>query len=108
MDGTRLSLLVRLGMTAALMCGQSAQAQGIHRCKIAGHMVYQATPCAPEPPAAFPAPAAKAAAAPLPAPKKKTLADLLRERDGGSSASSAPREVQGDGADLLRSRMGAL
>jgi len=94
---------------AVLLCCHSAQAQGIKKCMIAGHMVYQATPCAPEAPAAIPAAAAKVAAVPLVvAPQKKTLADLLRERDGGTNASSAPREVQGDGANLLRSRMGAL
>jgi len=94
---------------AALLCCHSAQAQGIKKCMIAGHMVYQATPCAPEAPAAIPAAATKVAAAPLlVAPKKKTLADLLRERDGGANTSSTPREVQGDGANLLRSRMGAL
>ena len=75
---------------------------------IDGRMVYQSTPCALEPrsDAGSSAPIALAAVNPA-APKKKTLADVLRERDGGAQARPASREAQGDGANVLRSRMGA-
>jgi hypothetical protein len=56
------------------------------------------------------APAASAASATDAAgqPKKKTLAEILRERDGADLARRQAREAQGDGANVLRSRMGAV
>jgi len=53
------------------------------------------------------APTTPVAAAPS-GPKKKTLADVLRERDGAQHPQPVAREAQGDGANILRSRMGAV
>ena len=97
---------------AVLLGGaQAAQAQAVYKCMVDGHLVYQSSPCRPD--ARTSVAAAPVAVAPTPpvaasAPKKKTLAELLRERDGGTPTSSAAREPQGDGANILRSRMGAV
>jgi hypothetical protein len=109
MDAAARSLLAQFALGAALLCSHhpAAQAQTIIKCMIDGRLVYQSTPCALEPRAgAASAPVAVAAVNPA-APKKKTLADVLRERDGSAPARPASREVQGDGANVLRSRMGA-
>ena len=108
MNTTRLPLFAPLALGTALLFSQAAQAQAINKCVIDGRLVYQAKPCALEPHAsAASAPIAVASVNPA-APKKKTLADVLRERDGVAPAPTAPHEPQGDGANLLRSRMGAL
>jgi hypothetical protein len=108
MNTTRLPLFAPLALGAALLFSQAAQAQAINKCVIDGRLVYQAKPCALEPRAsAASAPIAVASVNPA-APKKKTLADVLRERDGSAPAPTASHEPQGDGANLLRSRMGAL
>ena len=108
MDTAQPSLLTRLAFAAALLCSQAAQAQAINKCMIGGRLVFQSAPCALEPQAgAASAPVAVASINPT-APKKKTLTDVLRERDGGVRAPPAAHEAQGDGANLLRSRMGAL
>lgn len=110
MKPAALSLLAQLALGTAMLCSlhQAAQAQAINKCRIDGRLVFQSTPCALEPRADAPsAPVALTAVNPA-APKKKTLADLLRERDGNVPVRSASREPQGDGANLLRSRMGAL
>jgi len=110
MNTTRLSLFAPLALGTALLFSQAAQAQAINKCVIDGRLVYQAKPCALEPrasTASASAPIVVASANPA-APKKKTLADVLRERDGVAPAPTAPHEPQGDGANLLRSRMGAL
>ena len=39
---------------------------------------------------------------------REFLAELLRERDGADPARPKSREFQADGANLLRSRMGAI
>jgi hypothetical protein len=41
-------------------------------------------------------------------PRRKTLADVLRERDGAVRTQPTTHEPQGDGANVLRSRMGAV
>lgn len=92
--------------TALLLCA-AAQAQSVHKCQVDGRFVYQSSPCPIEARVASAAPQA-AAAEPLAAPKKKTLADLLRERDGADRGRLPMREAQGDGASVLRSRMGAV
>jgi hypothetical protein len=108
MDTARSSLLTRLALAATLLCSQAVQAQAINKCVIGGRLVFQSVPCALEPQAgAASAPVAVASNNPA-APKKKTLADVLRERDGGVHTQPAAHETQGDGANLLRSRMGAL
>ncbi len=108
MDAARLCLPAQLVLATALLCAQAAQAQAIHKCMVDGKLVFQSAPCVLEPPAgAASAPVSVASVNPA-APKKKTLAEVLRERDGGVHAQPAAREAQGDGANLLRSRMGAL
>jgi hypothetical protein len=110
MDAAARSLLAQFALGAALLCSHhpAAQAQTIIKCMIDGRLVYQSTPCALEPRAgAASAPVAVAAVNPAAPNKKKTLADMLRERDGSAPARPASREVQGDGANVLRSRMGA-
>ena len=99
---------MRLVFSAALLCSQAVQAEAINKCMIDGRLVFQSAPCALEPRAgAAPAPVAVVPLNPA-AAKKKTLADVLRERDGSVQAQPAAHAVQGDGANLLRSRMGAL
>ena len=96
--------------TAALTVFPVSQAQAqVRKCELAGRVVYQSAPCPPEPRVASAAPIAQAAApATSGAPKKKTLADLLRERDGIDRGRPRPAEHQGDGANVLRTRMGAV
>ena len=98
------------GALLPLLCA-TAQAQSVHKCKVDGRVVFQASICPLEPRAAAPAasvPAAQTAVAdPSAAPKKKTLADLLRERDAADRARPI-HEAQGDGANVLRARMGAV
>jgi hypothetical protein len=103
-------LLASLSSIVMLCCAQGALAQAVNKCTVGGRVVYQSSPCAIE---ARPAPAAAAEAVasnanPSTAPKKKTLADVLRERDGAAPAQPTSREFQQDGANVLRSRMGAV
>ena len=104
------SRLLACGLSvAALWHAPPVQAQQVYKCRLDGHMVFQASPCRPEPAAvvvAAPAPASAASA--VVAPKKKTLAELLRERDGAASAPALANEAKGDGANILRTRMGAI
>ena len=107
------NLSQRIARTAAvslalLSCG-ATQAQVVRKCQIDGRLVYQSSPCPVE---ARVASAAPQAAGPEPvavaATKKKGLADLLRERDGAAQGRPPVREAQTDGANVLRSRMGAV
>jgi hypothetical protein len=85
-----------------------AQAQ-VRKCQVDGRVVFQSAPCPPEPRVASAAPIAQPTAPGTSGvPKKKTLADLLRERDGIDRGRAQPIEHQGDGANVLRSRMGAV
>ena len=105
-------LIASLSLIATLCCAQSALAQAVNKCTVGGRVVYQAAPCAIEArPASAPAATADAVASNAntsAAPKKKTLGDMLRERDGAAPAQPASREFQQDGANVLRSRMGAV
>jgi len=105
-------LALPLSSIVMLCCAQAAHAQTIHKCTIAGHPVFQSSPCAIEARPAAAAAATDAVASntspPAAAPKKKTLADLLRERDGTTPAQPTSREFQQDGANVLRARMGAV
>jgi hypothetical protein len=99
-----------LAAAAALtiLSASPAQAQ-VRKCQVDGRVVFQSAPCPPEPRVASAVPIAR----PTPlessgAPKKKTLADLLRERDGMDRGRAQSVEHQGDGANVLRSRMGAV
>jgi hypothetical protein len=96
---------IALSMTAA-----PTQAQTVRKCTIEGRVVFQASACPADKPAAVVAPSKTAAvAADVPAaPKKKTLADVIRERDGAESSRGPIREFKSDGADVLRPRMGAV
>ena len=104
--------LIRVASIAALalLCVPNAQAQAVHKCVVEGRIVYQSSLCpATSAATAASAPVALAATAPnAGAPKKKSLADLLHERDGATRAAPAQREAEGDGANILRSRMGAV
>ncbi|MEP7295433.1 MAG: hypothetical protein ABI702_04535 [Burkholderiales bacterium] len=98
----RTSLAANSLWLAALLCTHGAQAQ-VNKCRVDGQLLYRSAPCPLEPRAAT---AGNTASAPK-ASKKKTLADLLRERDGAQPARPVVQEFQGDGANVLRSRMGA-
>lgn len=88
-----------------LLAAPGAQAQAVRQCQVAGHVVYQNSPCAVDVRVAMATPPVTATTPP--APKKRGLADLLRERDGTERARPQVREFQGDGATVLKARMGA-
>jgi len=92
---------------ALLMCA-NVHAQSVRKCQVDGRIVFQSSPCPVEAHVVASAAPQAAAADTLSAPKKKTLADLLRERDGADRGRPQARESQGDGANVLRSRMGAV
>jgi len=109
MDTTRSRWpIALLAAVSALIAMQSADAQVINRCRIDGRLVIQSSPCPLEPSAHARSMTSAPAATSSDAPKKKTLADLLRERDGGPRTQPTTREAQGDGAYILRARMGAV
>ena len=96
---------------AALLAGvqSAADAQVINRCRIDGRLVIQSSPCPLDPPMHVSSSTSTTPAEAAPSgPKKKTLADVLRERDGAQRPQPVAREAQGDGANILRSRMGAV
>ena len=97
-----------LALSAVMGCAQAVHAQAINKCTINGRLVFQASPCPLEARPDVPPAAVAASVANPGAPKKKTLADVLRERDGGIRNQPVTREAQGDGANVLRSRMGAV
>lgn len=103
---TRLARTAGL-LSMTLLLSAAAHAQTVRKCQIGGRLVFQSSPCPAEARVASAAPQA-AAAEPAAAPKKKTLADVLRERDGADRGAPPVREFQGDGANVLRSRMGAV
>jgi len=108
--------LIAVGALTALLAATAVHAQAVHKCRIDGRFVYQSAICPAEPQApAAPASSRAPTAAPVAlaatqpsAPKKKTLAELLHDRDGATPTAPAARDVQGDGANILRSRMGAV
>jgi len=112
MRTTHRPLLASLASIVMLCCAQPALAQAVNKCTVGGRVVYQSSPCAiearPAAPAAASADALASNANPSATPKKKTLADVLRERDGAAPAQPVSREFQQDGANVLRSRMGAV
>lgn len=99
-----------LAATVALTVFSASPAQAqVRKCQAEGRVVYQAALCSPEPRLAGAAPIAQPPALETSsAPKKKTLADLLRQRDGADRDRARHVEHQGDGASVLRSRMGAV
>ena len=94
-------------LAALLLASTALHAQTVRRCQIEGRQVFQSSPC-PTETHVVARTMAPAAVEPITAPKKKTLAELLRERDGSERARLPAREFQGDGANVLRSRMGAV
>lgn len=90
---------------ATMLAASATHAQTINKCMIAGHPVFQTSPCALEP-RARPIPAAPPA--PSGAPKKRTLAEMLRARDGGGRTEAAAPPPRSDGANILPQRMGAV
>ena len=104
---TRTVAIHALASLSLLLCA-SAQAQAVRKCQVEGRVVFQSSPCPVEAHVDASAPAQSVLASGSAAPKKKTLADLLRERDGADRGRSPAREFQGDGANVLRSRMGAV
>ena len=95
-----------VGSIGLLLCA-APQAQPVRKCQVDGRYVYQSSPCAVEARVASAAPQ-PAVVDPLGGARKKTLADLLRERDGADHDRVPAREAQGDGANVLRARMGAV
>ena len=91
---------------ALLLCSP-AQAQSVRKCMVDGRIVFQSSLCAVEARVASAAPRVAVVDTPV-APKKRTLAELLRDRDASDPARPQAREFQGDGANVLRSRMGAV
>jgi hypothetical protein len=85
-------------------CAQ-VQAQAVQKCRIDERIVFQSGPCPLEAPRAASAPLQGASAVGSATPRKKTLADMLNERDAADPAQ--PRASDGDGAKVLRARMGA-
>jgi hypothetical protein len=89
-----------------LMLATHAHAQAVRKCEVDGRTVFQAAPCAIEARANIAA--AVAPAAPASGARKRTLADVLRERDGADPARAVSQPLQTDGATVLRARMGAV
>ena len=102
----RFLSLAACGAALVAICGSPAAQAQVNKCLIDGQLVFRSAPCPLEPRAASVRVAVAATAAPVPS-KKKTLADALRERDRASPSLPAIQEFQGDGANVLRSRMGA-
>ena len=108
MSSTTLRGAAALASIALLpWLGLPAHAQAVHKCRIDGRSVFQSAPCPLE--ARSVATAAPVVAVdPGGAAKKKGLAELLRERDQADATPARAREPQSDGANVLRSRMGAI
>ena len=108
MNTARRILLAPLALGSVMLWASAVQAQAINKCTIGGRLVFQSSPCPLEARTSVASAPIVVASSTLAAPKKKTLADVLRERDGDVSARPVSREPQGNGADVLRSRMGAF
>jgi hypothetical protein len=109
----RHTIAAALSAVLPLLLCAPAHAQSVLKCQIDGRTVFQSSPCpaeqraganAPQAPAAQAVSAASAASA----PKKKNLADVMRERESNDRPQPRSHEAQADGANVLRSRMGAL
>ena len=104
---TRTLAIHAFASLALLLCA-AARAQPVRKCQIDGRVVFQSSPCPIEARVAAAAAPQAAAVDTSAAPKKKGLADLLRQRDGADPGRPRASEFQGDGANVLRSRMGAV
>ena len=85
----------------------SAPAHAVQHCRIDGRLVIQATPC-PQPAAVAATRAVVAVADTSDAPKQRSMADVMREREAAQRTRPPVQESQPDGARILRDRMGAL
>ena len=85
----------------------SAPAHAVQHCRIDGRLVIQATPC-PQPAAVAATGAVIAVADTSAAPKQRSMADVMREREAAQRTRPPVQESQPDGARILRDRMGAL
>jgi hypothetical protein len=99
--------------TIGLIVVAQAQAEPLRRCHVDGQLVVQAAPCAgdlhPASTALRPTPVAAGPADDVTAPpKKRRLADIMREREAENRARTKARPPQPDGSRILRDRMGAL
>jgi hypothetical protein len=92
-------------MSSSLAWVMAAQAQSINKCRIDGQLVLQSSPCPLDARPGVRAVLIEARVLPG-VPHKRTLAEILRARDGGDPPPS--HSVQGDGANVLRTRMGAV
>ena len=94
--------LIPLIALSPLLWSHAAQAQTVNKCVVDGHVVYQSSACQNPAPAVTTVAVATSPSASASAPaKKKTLAELLRERDGAGSTAPAQRDAQGDGANKI-------
>ena len=84
----------------------SAPAQAVQKCRINGRLVIQASPC-PQPAAVAATRAVVTVANSTDAPKKRTIADVMREREAANRTRAPAPESQPDGARILPERMGA-
>ncbi|HWI11025.1 MAG TPA: hypothetical protein VNU48_06820 [Burkholderiaceae bacterium] len=93
--------------TALLLC---TQVHAMQRCRIDGRLVYQASPC-PEATQVAPRSAElphTLAAVDADVPVKRTMAEVMREREAAIRARPTASDSRPDGAKILRDRMGAL
>ncbi len=101
------------GVFPLLLCA-AVSAQAAQPCRIDGRLVIRSGACpvatvtAPAPATASPASALVAAADDADAPKKRTIAEIMREREAANRKRPAAEPAQRDGASVLRDRMGAL
>ncbi len=109
MDKPTFSLVP--GVLALLLCG-AVSAQAAQPCRIDGKLVIRSTPCPVVVAAARPSPAPTSAlvasADDAEAPKKRKIAEIMREREAAIRSRPAAEPEQRDGASVLRNRMGAL
>jgi len=98
--------------TFALLLCSVASAQAAQPCRIDGRLVIRSAPCpvaaAHAIPATSSASALVAAVDDADAPKKRSIAEIMREREAANRNRPAAEPVQRDGASVLRDRMGAL
>ena len=85
----------------------SAPAHAVQHCRVDGRLVIQASPC-PQAAAVVATGAVVAVADTSDAPKTRSMADVMRERETTQRTRPPVQESQPDGARILRDRMGAL
>lgn len=101
-----------LSCTLPLLLFAAASAQAAQPCRIDGKLVIRSAACpvvvaAAARPSPAPTSGLVAAADDTDAPKKRTIAEIMREREAAMRNRPAA-EPQRDGAAVLRERMGSL